>query len=52
MDTQSLKLEIIHWLTELKDKTILEKIHAIKNEREEMELSRGKKMELDKRLEK
>ena len=33
MDTQSLKLEIIHWLTELKDKTILEKIHAIKNER-------------------
>ena len=51
MDTQSLKLEIIHWLTELKDKIILEKIHAIKNERE-MELSRGQKMELDKRLEK
>jgi len=52
MDTQSLKLEIVHWLTELKDKTILEKIYAIKNEREEMELWRGQKMELDKRLEK
>ena len=39
-------------LLRIKDKTILEKIHAIKNEREEMELSEAQKMELDKRLEK
>ena len=51
MDIQSLKIDIIHWLTELKDKNILEKIHAIKEE-EDIELSPAQQVELNKRLEK
>lgn len=51
MDIQSLKIDIIHWLTELKDKTVLEKIHAIKKE-EDIELSQAQQTELDKRLKK
>ena len=51
MDTQSLKLDIIQWLTQLKDKTVLEKIRAIKEE-EGLELSVPQQEELDNRLEK
>lgn len=51
MDIQSLKIDIIHWLTELKDKTVLEKIYAIKEE-EDLELSPDQQIELDKRLDK
>lgn len=51
MDIQSLKIDIIHWLTELKDKNVLEKIYAIKEE-ERIELSHAQQDELDKRLEK
>jgi len=51
MDVQSLKIDIIHWLTELKDKNVLEKIHAIKEE-EDVELSPAQQTELDKRLKK
>lgn len=51
MDIQSLKIDIIHWLTELKDKNVLEKIHAIKEE-EDIELSPAQQVELDKRLKK
>lgn len=51
MDIQSLKIDIIHWLTQLNDKNILEKIHALKEE-EGIELSPAQQTELDKRLEK
>jgi len=51
MDTQSLKLDIIQWLTQLKDKNVLEKIRAIKEE-EGLELSVPQQEELDNRLEK
>ena len=51
MDIQSLKIDIIHWLTEIKDKTVLEKIHAIKEE-EDIELSPAQQTELDNRLRK
>lgn len=51
MDIQSLKIDIIHWLTELNDKNVLEKIYAIKEE-EDIELSPAQQVELNKRLEK
>jgi putative addiction module component (TIGR02574 family) len=51
MDIQSLKIDIIHWLTELKDKDVLEKIYALKEE-EGPELSPAQQAELDKRLKK
>ncbi len=51
MDIQALKIDIIHWLTELKDKDVLEKINAIKEE-EYIELSPVQQTELDKRLKK
>ena len=51
MDIQALKIDIIHWLTELKDKDVLEKINAIKEE-EYIELSPAQQAELDKRLKK
>lgn len=50
MDIQSLKIDLIHWLTELKDKTVLEKIQAIKEEGD-YNLSPAQQEELDKRLE-
>ena len=50
MDIQSLKIDLIHWLTQLKDKGILEKIQAIKEK--ETELSTIQQVELDKRLKK
>jgi putative addiction module component (TIGR02574 family) len=49
MDIQSLKIDIIHWLTELRDKAILERIQAIKEE-EDYDLSLPQQEELDKRL--
>lgn len=51
MDIQSLKIDIIHWLTELKDKDVLEKIYAIKEE-VRIDLTAAQQDELDKRLEK
>ncbi len=50
MDTQSLKLDLIHWLTKLKDKATLEKIQAIKEE--DTGLSAAQEIELNKRVEK
>lgn len=50
MDIQSLKIDIIHWLTELKDTAVLEKIMAIKEEASG--LTASQQAELDKRLEK
>lgn len=51
MDIQTLKIDIIHWLTELKDKNVLEKIHALKGE-EDIELLPAQQTELDRRLKK
>lgn len=51
MDIQSLKIDIIHWLTQLNDKNVLEKIHALK-EKEDAELSSDQLVELEKRLDK
>jgi hypothetical protein len=51
MDIQSLKIDIIHWLTELKDKSVLEKILAIKED-EFIGLSSAQQNELAKRLKK
>lgn len=51
MDIQSLKIDIIRWLTELKDIRVLEKINAIKED-QDVELSPAQQAELDKRLEK
>jgi putative addiction module component (TIGR02574 family) len=50
MDIQSLKIDLIHWLTQLNDKTVLQKIQAIKEE--DYDLSPAQQEELDKRLEK
>lgn len=52
MDIQSLKIDLIHWLTQLKDKSILEKVHAIKEEVEHIGLARSQHEELEKRLDK
>lgn len=53
MDIQSAKIELIHWLTELQDKTILKKLQGIKDQEEStFELSPDQKKELDDRLEK
>lgn len=51
MDIQNLKIDLIHWLTQLKDKSVLEKILAIK-EGKVIELSPSQKAELDNRLRK
>ena len=51
MDIQTLKIDIIHWLTQLNDKNVLEKIQALKKE-EDIELSSDQQVELEKRLNK
>lgn len=48
MDTSSLKIDIIHWLTQLNDKTVLEKVRIIKEET--IELSPSQQNELERRL--
>jgi len=51
MDIQSLKIDLIQWLTQLKDKTILEKVKAIKDE-QGFDLSSDQLLELNDRVEK
>jgi putative addiction module component (TIGR02574 family) len=52
-DIQTLKIDLIHWLTELHDETILMKLEGLKREQEEnFELSISHKKELDERLNK
>jgi putative addiction module component (TIGR02574 family) len=48
MDIQSIKVDLIHWLTELQDRTILEKLQAFKHQQEE--LSESHKALLDERI--
>ncbi|MBX2916950.1 MAG: addiction module component [Cyclobacteriaceae bacterium] len=51
MDIQSLKIDLIQWLTEIKDKSVLEKVKAIKDENG-LDLSSEQLLELNDRLEK
>lgn len=53
MDVQSVKIDLIHWLTELQDKSVLKKLQGLKEQQESsFELSAEQKKELDGRLEK
>jgi putative addiction module component (TIGR02574 family) len=53
MDVKSVKIDLIHWLTELQDKTVLKKIQGLKEQQEStFELSAEQKIDLDGRLEK
>ena len=53
MDIQAVKIDLIHWLTQLQDVTILEKIQVIKEEEDDdLDLSPEQQRELDRRLEK
>lgn len=53
MDVQSVKIDLIHWLTELQDKSILKKLQGLKEQQENsFELSAEQKMDLEGRLEK
>ena len=49
MDIQSIKIDLIHWLTELQDQSILEQIHAFKKQQQGT-LSDAHKNLLDERI--
>lgn len=49
MDIQSIKIDLIHWLTELEDISVLEKLQSFKNQREGS-LSKAHKDLLDGRI--
>lgn len=49
MDIQTIKVDLIHWLTELQDRTILEQLQAFKQQQEEG-LSGAHKALLDERI--
>ena len=51
MDVQSAKIDLIHWLTELQDQSVIKKLQGLKEEQEKVyELSTEQKEELDSRL--
>jgi putative addiction module component (TIGR02574 family) len=53
MDVQSVKIDLIHWLTELQDKAVLQQLQGLKEQQESsFELNAEQKEELDDRLEK
>ncbi|MDN3670662.1 addiction module protein [Echinicola jeungdonensis] len=53
MDIKSVKIDLIHWLTELQDKTVLKKLQGLKEQQEStIELSPEQKKELEARFEK
>ena len=53
MDIPSIKIELIKWLTNLQDKSMLEKLQGLKQEQEAtFELSLEQEKEIDERLEK
>ena len=53
MDTKSIKIDLIHWLTELQDTSILKELQILKDRHKEMyDLSTDQEKELDIRLEK
>jgi putative addiction module component (TIGR02574 family) len=49
MDIQSIKVDLIHWLTELQDRSVLEQLQALKHQQEEG-LSDAHKTLLDERI--
>jgi hypothetical protein len=49
MDIQSIKIDLIHWLTELEDISVLEKLQTFKNQEEE-NLSKAHRDLLDERI--
>ncbi|MFT6866994.1 MAG: hypothetical protein ACJA08_001832 [Cyclobacteriaceae bacterium] len=49
MDIETIKIDLIHWLTEVKDLSILEKLQSIRNQ-ETNELSDSHKKLLDERI--
>src|SRR5690606_16970415 len=50
MDVQSVKIDLIHWLTELEDKSVLEQIQGLKEKQESsFELNAEQGKELDSR---
>lgn len=53
MDTQSIKIDLIHWLTELQDTSILKELQMLKERHKgTYQLSADQEKELDIRLEK
>ncbi len=53
MDVQSVKIDLIHWLTELQDKSTLKKLQGLKETQKDVfELGAEQEKELDHRLEK
>ena len=53
MDVESVKIDLIHWLIELQDKTVLKKLQGLKEQQGELfELGEEQKKELDSRLNK
>lgn len=53
MDVQSVKIDLIHWLTELQDKSVLKELQGLKEQQEKsFELTKEQKEELDSRLKK
>lgn len=49
MDIQSIKVDLIHWITKLDDRKVLEQMQAYKDRQEEG-LSKAHKELLDKRI--
>jgi putative addiction module component (TIGR02574 family) len=53
MDVAALKLDLIQWLAQIQDESLLKKIQLIRDSKEEiLELSEEQLLELDQRLEK
>lgn len=53
MDVAALKLDLIQWLAQIQDETLLKRIQSIKDSKnEDLELSEEQLLELDERLEK
>jgi len=53
MDIQSIKVDLIHWLTELQDQSVLEQLQGLKAQQESsFKLNHEQTKELDSRLEK
>jgi len=50
MDIQATKLELIHWLTQIQDMTVLEKLQLFKKGQGNPDLSLEQQLELDERL--
>ena len=50
MDIQTIKIDLIHWLTELQDRSVLEQLQALKDQQGGYELSDAHKQLLDERI--